>query len=98
MSEVKKPTGEEISELNMYEIQLLTWACVDIISERVTVVVRGRSQNYAEGACMERIDAGILLAPFYPRSPWGSKRKHVCDSNYAHVNMHPYIMNIPMSV
>ena len=75
MSVLKKPTGEEISELNMYEIQLLTWACVDIISERVTVVVRGRSQNYAEGACMERIHAGILLAPFYPRAPLGVKKK-----------------------
>ena len=84
MSEVKKPTGEEISELNMYEIQLLTWACVDIISERVTVVVRGRSQNYAEGACMERIDAGILLAPFYPRSPWGSKR-NMCVNPIMHM-------------
>ena len=75
MSVLKKPTGEEISELNMYEIQLLTWACVDTISERVTVVVRGRSQNYAEGACMERIDAGILLPPFIPKITMGVKKK-----------------------
>ena len=44
MSVLKKPTGEEISELNMYEIQLLTWACVDIISERVTVVARSKPE------------------------------------------------------